>query len=141
MEYNSELIPRILRDVDDSVLALDDRGHIIYMNPQCKSLLDLDDLAIGQTYAEMFFDEQKKENDGFHQFVIDAVYDKEQTHRGTVTFTDKSNKTKHLRITSSFLKNEENDEAGVVLFSSYRILPKQSYCAKKDTTPPSSFPA
>jgi membrane protease YdiL (CAAX protease family) len=112
MEYTSELIPRILRDVDDSVLALDDRGHIIYMNPQCKSLLDLDDLAIGQTYAEMFFDEQKKENDGFHQFVIDAVYDKEQTHRGTVTFTDKCNKTKHLRITSSFLKNEENDEAG-----------------------------
>ena len=112
MEHKSKLIPRILRDIDDSVLALDDRGHIIYMNPQCKSLLDLDDLAIGRTYAEMFFDEQKKENDHFHQFVIDAVYKKEQTHSGTVAFTDKNNKTKHLRITSSFLKNEENDEAG-----------------------------
>ena len=29
MEYKSELIPRILRDIDDSVLALDERGHII----------------------------------------------------------------------------------------------------------------
>ena len=61
MEYRSELIPRILRDIDDSVLALDGRGHIIYMNPQCRSLLDLDDVAIGRTYAEIFFDEQKKE--------------------------------------------------------------------------------
>ena len=48
MEYKSELIPRILRDIDDSVLALDGRGHIIYMNPQCKVLLDLDDVAIGK---------------------------------------------------------------------------------------------
>ena len=134
MEYNSELIPRILRDIDDSVLALDERGRIIYMNPQCRSLLDLNDVAIGRTYAEMFFDEQKKENDGFHQFVIDAVYHKEKTHSGSVTFTDKSNKTKHLRVTSSFLKNEENDESGgfVLVLSDItetEILRKKRYDA------------
>jgi membrane protease YdiL (CAAX protease family) len=120
MEYKSELIPRILRDIDDSVLALDERGHIVYMNPQCRSLLDLDDVAIGRTYAEIFFDEPKKENDRFHQLVIDAVYKKEQAHSGSVPFVDKNNKTKYLRITSSFLKNEENDASGggVVLFLS-----------------------
>ena len=115
MEYTSELIPRILRDIDDSVLALDGRGHIIYMNPQCRSLLDLDDAAIGQTYAEIFFEEQKKENDPFHQFVLDAVYTKEQAHCGSVSFTDKSNKTKHLRVTSSFLKKEDPQESGGVV--------------------------
>jgi membrane protease YdiL (CAAX protease family) len=47
--------------------------------------------------------------------VIDAVYKKEQAHRGSVIFTDKSNKTKYLRITSSFLKNEENEETGGVV--------------------------
>ena len=134
MEYRSELIPRILRDIDDSVLALDGRGHIIYMNPQCLSLLDLDDVAIGRTYAEIFFDEQKKENDRFHQFVVDAVYKKEQAHSGVVTFTDKSNQTKHLRVTSSFLKNEENEEmGGVVLVLSditeTEILRKKKYDA------------
>lgn len=115
MEYKSELIPRILRDIDDSVIALDGRGNIIYMNPQCRSLLNLDEVAIGRTYAEVFFDEQKKENDLFHQFVIDAVYKKEQAHSGSVTFTDKNNKTKHLRITSSFLKNEDEGESGGVV--------------------------
>ena len=41
-------------------------------------LLNLDDEAIGRKYAEVFFDEAKKENDRFHQLVIDAVYKKEQ---------------------------------------------------------------
>ena len=115
MEYKSDLIPRILRDIDDSVLALDERGNIIYMNPQCRLLLDLDDDTIGRKYAEVFFDESKKENDRFHQFVIDAVYKKEQAHSGSVVFTDKSNKTKYLRVTSSFLKNGENNESGGVV--------------------------
>ena len=134
MEYKSELIPRILRDINDSVLALDGRGHIIYMNPQCRSLLNLNDAAIGRTYAEIFFDETRKENDRFHQFVIDAVYKKEQAHSGSVTFTDKSNKTKHLRVTSSFLKNEENDESGGVVLvlsdiTETEILRKKKYDA------------
>ena len=135
MEYKSELIPRILRDINDSVLALDGRGRVIYMNSQCRSLLGLDDAAIGRTYAEIFFDENKKENDRFHQFVIDAVYKKEQAHIGSVTFTDKSNRTKHLRVTSSFLKNEENEESdgGVVLVLSditeTEILRKKKYDA------------
>lgn len=134
MEYTSELVPRILRDIDNSVLALDGHGHIIYMNPQCRALLTLDDTAIGRTYAEVFFDEQKKENDPFHQFIIEAVYKKEQVHSGSVTFTDKSNKRQYLQITSSFLKNEEDKErGGVVLVLSditeTEILRKKKYDA------------
>ena len=115
MEYTSELIPRILRDVDDSVLALDGRGRIIYMNPQCRALLDLSIAAIGKTYAEVFFSEQKSENDAFHQFVVDAVCKKEQKHIGTVSFTDKHNKKMHFRITSSFLKSDDGSESGGVV--------------------------
>lgn len=134
MGYQSELIPRILRDIQDSVLAFDERGHIIYMNPQCQSLLDLDASAIGRTYAEIFFEEPKQENDRFHQFVLDAVYQKEQAHSGSVPFIDKSNHTKHLRITSSFLKNEEDGEAGGVVLvlsdvTETEILRKKQYDA------------
>ena len=134
MECTSELIPRILRDIDDSVLALDERGRVIYMNPQCQALLDLDDRVLGQTYAEVFFDEQKKENDAFHQLVVDAVYKKEQTHIGSVTFTDKYNNRKHLRITSSFLRSEgTNESGGVVLVLSditeTELLKKKRYDA------------
>ena len=79
MEVTMELIPRIFRDMNDGVLALDQKGCIIYMNPQSRDLLQLTENALGKTYAEVFFGEhQGKENDAFHQMVLDAVYGKEK---------------------------------------------------------------
>ena len=116
MEYTAELLPRILRDVDDGVIALDKRGRIIYINPQCKNLLNLTDTEIGKTYAEVFYNgENHNENDAFHQFVVDAVFDKEKTHSGTISFTDKSGKKLKLRVTSSFLKDGDSEKSGVVI--------------------------
>ena len=80
MKYASELNQRILRDMDDCVIALDHRGHIMYMNPQFQSLLGLQDDVLGKTYAEVFFDRQDTCNDAFHQFLVDAVLEKERTH-------------------------------------------------------------
>ena len=134
MKYSTELNRRILRDMDDSVLALDSRGHIMYMNPQFQSLLGLQDDVIGRTYAEVFFERQDTRNDGFHQFLVDAVLEKERTHTGTVPFTNAQNYTRYFRITSSFLKNEADDEAnGVVLVLSdvteTEVLKKKRYDA------------
>ena len=119
MKYASELNRRILRDMDDCVLALDNRGHIMYMNPQFRSLLGLRDDVLGRSYAEVFFDRQDTCNDDFHQFLVDAVLEKERTHTGMVSFTNAQNRTRYFRITSSFLKSEADDEAtGVVLVMS-----------------------
>ena len=119
MKYASELNQRILRDMDDCVIALDHRGHIMYMNPQFQSLLGLQDDVLGRTYAEVFFDRQDTCNDEFHQFLVDAVLEKERTHTGTVSFTNAQNNTRYFRITSSFLKSETDNEAnGVVLVMS-----------------------
>ena len=115
MEYTSELRSRILRDIDDSILVLDGHGRIIFMNVQCQSLLDLDDHVLGRTYAEVFFDETETANDSFHQFIVDAVIEKEQTHRGTVPFTHKQKGQMHLHITASFLKSEDERESGGVV--------------------------
>lgn len=104
------------------------------MNPQCHALLGLNDGAIGQTYAEVFFDEKKKDNDGFHQFVIDAVCKKEQSHKGSVSYIDKKGNKIYLRVTSSFLKmDNKNESGGVVLVLSditeTEILKKKRYDA------------
>ena len=114
MKYASELNQRILRDMDDCVVALDHRGHIMYMNPQCQLLLDLQNDVLGRTYAEVFFDRQDTHNDDFHQFLVDAVLEKERTHTGTVSFTDTQNNNRYLRVTSSFLKNEADRDAKIL---------------------------
>ena len=134
MKYPAELNRRILRDMDNSVLALDHRGHIMYMNPQFRSLLELQDDVLGKTYAEVFFARQEIRNDDFHQFLVDAVLEKERTHTGTVSFTDTQNNTRYLRITASFLKNEaDHESSGVVLVLSdvteTEVLKKQRYDA------------
>jgi PAS domain S-box-containing protein len=115
--YPNELIPRILRDVDDGVLALDRHGRIIYMNPQYRRLLGVKESVLGSTYAEVFFtDGTDKENDRFHQFILDAVYQKDGKHQGTVPYRDPEGKKRYLRITSSFLRNaEENDKSGIIM--------------------------
>ena len=80
--YATEWTPRILRDVDDGVLVLDRYGHILYMNPPCSALLGVNESALGSTYAETFFrDGNATENDRFHQFVLDAVYQKDEKHQ------------------------------------------------------------
>ena len=135
MGLHTELIPRILRDINDGVLALDRSGHIIYMNPQSRELLQLTEDELGKTYAEVFFGEhQGKENDSFHQMVLDAVYGKEEVHYGTTVFRDKNNQKRYLRVTSSFLKRDDTKDAcGVVMLMSdvteTEVLRKKRYDA------------
>ena len=117
MILSNELIPRILRDIDDGVLVLDFRGRIVYINPQCEKILGQQKELLGKSYAEAFFDDpQEKANDGFHQFVLDAVYQKDQTHCGTVPFSDAYGNKRHLRLTCSFLRDEMTQErVGIVV--------------------------
>ena len=117
MECNTELIPRILRDIDDGVLALDKTGHFMYINHQCQELLELSGEEIGQSYAEVFYDDHcANKNEDFHQLIVNAIYKKDQTHCDSVIFTNTKNKQKHLSVRSSFLKNEEtNEKIGVVV--------------------------
>ena len=117
MECKTELIPRILRDIDDGVLALDKTGHIMYINHQCQELLNLSGEEVGKSYAEVFYDDHcTNKNEDFHQLIINAIYEKDQKHCSSIIFTDTNNKQKHLSIKSSFLKNEETNESiGIVV--------------------------
>ena len=88
MIYSNELVQRILRDIDDGVFALDLCGRIVYINPQCEKMFGQQKQLLGKSYAEAFFDAQEERNDEFHQFILNAVYKKDQTHCGTVSFFD-----------------------------------------------------
>lgn len=116
-ERSIEWIPRILRDIDDGVLALDQHGSIIYMNPQASSILGVSEPVIGNKYAEVFFeDSDKQENDALNQFILDSIYQKGKTHQGTILYIAPSGEKRYLKIKSSFLKNEVTGEkAGVAM--------------------------
>lgn len=43
-------------------------------------------------------DDEKDDNDGFHQFLLDAVYDKDNVHRGELEYTCEDGKKLNLQI-------------------------------------------
>ena len=114
------IIPRILRDMRDGVLVLDTQGGILYLNEQGKTLLGAAEDCAGLKYTAAFWGQDMDgRNDGFHQFVLDAVYDKEHAHSGEAPYTPPGGVERTFRLTSSFLFGEDGAEriGIVVLFS------------------------
>ena len=109
------IVPRILRDMSDGVLVLDAGGRVLFLNRQGAALLGTGELE-GARYAALMAEDEDGENDGFHQFVLDAVYDKENTHTGEADYRAPGGERRRFRLTSSFLKSEDGGErAGVVV--------------------------
>lgn len=113
-------VPRILRDLNDGVLILDMRGTILYLNERGQKLLGQSQNLIGMKYAAalMAQDDQGK-NDAFHQFVLEAVYDKENAHSGEASFQLPDQAERQFCLTTSFLRSEDgtNRIGVVVVFS------------------------
>ncbi len=118
-QSEKEFLPRILRDMRDDVLALNTKGEILYLNEQGRALLGEGGDPTGQKYASLMAREAQERNDAFHQFVVDAVYDKVHAHSGEVNYVTPGGEERRFRMTSSFLRDETRQErlGVVVLFS------------------------
>ncbi len=110
------MLPRVLRDVTDGVMVLDGHGTVLYVNPSGGEMLSLGGETVGGKYAQVMERDSRPENDGFHQFLLDAVYDKENTHRGQCAYTRPDGKQMQLRVVTSFLRDEAgHGQEGVVI--------------------------
>ena len=133
----NEIIPRILRDMNDGVLVVDTHGEIIYLNDRGCSMLGVDGNVSGKNYSRDFLANEMNEiNDGFHQFVLDAVYDKEHAHTGEAVYQVKNQELKSFRLTSSFLYGEEGEEkiGIVVVFSDITEVAKLNQQRREAST-------
>ena len=110
------LLPRITRDISDGLIVLDKHGTVQFVNPAAKKLLHAPELAEGEKYAALMMNEEAPENDGFHQFLLDAVYDKEKPHTGALDYTRRDGSRCRFRVTSSYLFNDDmSEKVGVVI--------------------------
>ncbi len=116
MTEATKMIPRILRDVSDGVLVLDKRGTILFLNPQGEKLLGFGSDAVGQKYAALMLSHNQKGNESFHQFLLDSLEESEKAHKGEILYTQHDGTEIHLRMTTSFLFDEDGTEyEGVVI--------------------------
>ena len=115
MQQGQGIVPRILRDMNEGVMVLDPKGTILYLNEKGQGFLGVDKAAEGSKFASVFFSTESG-NDEFTQFVLDAVYDKENTHNGVARFRLADGSQRVFHMTSSFLFSEDGETcSGVVV--------------------------
>ena len=116
MEFAPQMLPRILRDVTDGLMVLDSQGTVLYVNPSGQEMLMLGPDAAGRKYADVMLEDVQPGNDGFNQFLLDAVYDKQSIHRGQCAYVRRDGRQLALHMVTSFLRDETGREhEGVVI--------------------------
>lgn len=97
-------------------MVLDTQGTITFLNPNGMKILGLSDNSLGKKYILLMKENNQKENDDFHQFLLNAVYDKKHTHKGDAIYVKPDGSRINLHMSTSFLYDNEGDvKEGVVI--------------------------
>lgn len=97
---------KILQDIYSSVLVLDSKGMIQYINAHASRLLEISD-KIEPGTVHFTAKNANSYNDKFCEYILDAIYKKKEKHIGTVKFISPSGKKHAFRISSSYLEDQD----------------------------------
>ena len=112
----SELMGQnILSNMTEGVLAISFDGNIVYANNAACRMLGKKRTALEGSNPAIAFMEFP-ENDRFNQQILEAIYDREKTHRAFVDYYDGVS-TKKLRISSSFYTENQKTGGVILVFS------------------------
>ena len=112
MEQPHDFSERVLKDTSSAVLVLDQKGLIVYVNRPASVMLETGNDPEGQRFA-LFAEDSS--NDRFHEVVLSALYDKNDTMVEKVPFTAPSGKKYVFRMSCSYLQNRGPDDAELVI--------------------------
>jgi adenylate cyclase len=102
----------IVSDMSEGLMVIGFDGIITHLNSAAEQILDKNEKdLIGKKFAKCFF--LYEENDQFNQAILDAIYDKNKSHRNIVSYYN-GNNFKELSITTSFLHNN-GSKVGIVI--------------------------
>lgn len=111
---------RIVRDIDDGILVLGRDGTILEINPAAMAFLGLERDYTGEKYYALMESGNGCANDAFHQTVLDAVLEKFMVHRGLFPYLQPDGTQKMFEVTSSALRDDESEDAALLLSISDR---------------------
>lgn len=97
---------QILKEVYSLVLVLDSNGMIQYINNTASSIFEIPDYIKPGEY-HFTTNISNAYNDKFCEYILDAVYNKNEEHRGMVKYMSPSGEKHVFRIASSFIQTPE----------------------------------
>lgn len=100
---NNTLGNKILQDIYSSVLVLDNKGMIQYINAHASRLLEIpSNIEPGKVHFST--NASNSYNDKFYEYILNSIYQKNKEHKGTVKFISASGKKHVFRISTSYLE-------------------------------------
>ena len=100
---NNTLGNKILQDIYSSVIVLDNKGMIQYINSHASRLLEIpSNIEPGKVHFST--NTSNSYNDKFYEYILNSIYQKNKEHKGTVKFISASGKKHVFRISSSYLE-------------------------------------
>ena len=116
MDNNRFLIERITRDITDGLMLVDLSGTIRYINPQGYVILNNPDIKENIKFVDLMKLDRNGQNDEFYQYLLDSVYDKQETHSGALIYRDPEGDIRYLLVKSSYAFSDDGKEKyGVIL--------------------------
>lgn len=104
-------INRLIQDIEEGIIVIDNDGTISSINPKAKSILNIGKDIVGEKYALLI---SENKNDEFHQMLIDAVVDKKIVHKKRIKYKTNDG-TIIINVASSILKDDNDNQIGVIL--------------------------
>ena len=105
---------RVLRDMSEAVLVLDNKGNIVYVNGPAARMLEVDE-GYREAGTRFPFLSDNGYNESFHDAIIAALFNKEETAVKKVPYMAPSGKRYVFLLSSSFLREAEGAQLVVTL--------------------------
>lgn len=105
-------INRVIQDIEEGIIIVDNDGTISHFNPKAKAVLNIDKDYENKKYFE--FIDDTNGNDPFHEMLIDVIVNKKIIHKKRIKYNT-SSKQKTIYITNSIIKDEYDNQVGVIL--------------------------
>ena len=126
------LMDRISRDISDGLIVLDMNGSISFINPSAGKMLEVGDIRRSDNAVSVMQEDFKQDNDEFFQFLLNAVYERDKTHTGEVSFDTRQGHKKWFSVSTSFLYGEDGvTQEGVLVrlvdITDIRALRQKTY--------------
>lgn len=105
----------IIKNMTEGIMVIGFDGVIKFANQAALETLGFaEDQLIGKKFAALFFEDEQ--NDQFTQAVLDSIYDRNKAHQAIVPYNT-GERTLHLRVISSFLKEGDERIGTIIVFS------------------------
>ena len=112
MEQELHFSDRVLHDMSSAVLVVDWKGNVVYVNHPASKMLEI---KSGKHEKRFPLFSENSYNDAFHEAILNAFFHKKNTTVEKVPYMSPSGKKYMLRISSSYLPGDIEEDAQLVV--------------------------